>query len=82
MFAEIQSNRVPLCLCILSDDVTMKEVGQAQLRAGELIIIVVVLIMWAGNTFTPKDLSFNQQHSSFSSSSSSCHLNAVTFLNS
>ncbi|KAK2864652.1 hypothetical protein Q7C36_003806 [Tachysurus vachellii] len=30
------------------DDVTMKEVGQAQLRAGELIIIVVVLIMWAG----------------------------------
>ncbi|KAK3524912.1 hypothetical protein QTP86_011515 [Hemibagrus guttatus] len=29
------------------DDVTMKEVGQAQLRAGELIIIVVVLIMWA-----------------------------------
>ncbi|XP_058261331.1 fibronectin type III domain-containing protein 5 isoform X1 [Hemibagrus wyckioides] len=37
-----------LCLCVLSDDVTMKEVGQAQLRAGELIIIVVVLIMWAG----------------------------------
>ncbi|KAK2830105.1 hypothetical protein Q5P01_018036 [Channa striata] len=31
------------------DEVTMKEVGQAaQLRAGELIIIVVVLIMWAG----------------------------------
>lgn len=28
----------------------MEEVGQAaQLRAGELIIIVVVLIMWAGN---------------------------------
>lgn len=27
----------------------MEEVGQAtQLRAGELIIIVVVLIMWAG----------------------------------
>ncbi|XP_048850141.1 fibronectin type III domain-containing protein 5 isoform X2 [Brienomyrus brachyistius] len=31
------------------DEVTMEEVGQAtQLRAGELIIIVVVLIMWAG----------------------------------
>ncbi|CAL8294626.1 unnamed protein product [Arctogadus glacialis] len=30
-------------------EVTMEEVGQsAQLRAGELIIIVVVLIMWAG----------------------------------
>ncbi|TSK28234.1 Fibronectin type III domain-containing protein 5 [Bagarius yarrelli] len=31
-----------------TNDVTMKEVGQAQLRAGELIIIVVVLVMWAG----------------------------------
>lgn len=32
------------------DEVTMEEVGQAaQLRAGELIIIVVVLVMWAGN---------------------------------
>ncbi|XP_059908089.1 fibronectin type III domain-containing protein 5 isoform X3 [Gadus macrocephalus] len=32
-----------------NDEVTMEEVGQsAQLRAGELIIIVVVLIMWAG----------------------------------
>ncbi|XP_077588185.1 fibronectin type III domain-containing protein 5b isoform X2 [Stigmatopora nigra] len=31
------------------DEVTMEEVGQNnQLRAGELIIIVVVLIMWAG----------------------------------
>uniref|UniRef100_A0A3Q2DYC3 Fibronectin type III domain containing 5a n=1 Tax=Cyprinodon variegatus TaxID=28743 RepID=A0A3Q2DYC3_CYPVA len=31
------------------NEVTMEEVGQAtQLRAGELIIIVVVLIMWAG----------------------------------
>ncbi|KAM9708321.1 fibronectin type III domain-containing protein 5b isoform 2-T2 [Menidia menidia] len=31
------------------DEVTMEEVGQSsQLRAGELIIIVVVLIMWAG----------------------------------
>ncbi|XP_042593448.1 fibronectin type III domain-containing protein 5-like isoform X2 [Cyprinus carpio] len=31
------------------DEVTMEEVGQnAQLRAGELLIIVVVLIMWAG----------------------------------
>ncbi|KAF1381350.1 hypothetical protein EPR50_G00151680 [Perca flavescens] len=31
------------------DEVTMEEFGQAaQLRAGELIIIVVVLIMWAG----------------------------------
>ncbi|RVE66316.1 hypothetical protein OJAV_G00106120 [Oryzias javanicus] len=30
------------------DEVTMEEVGQAaQLRAGELIIIVVVLVMWA-----------------------------------
>lgn len=40
-----------VCVCVLSpDEVTMEEVGQAaQLRAGELIIIVVVLIMWAGN---------------------------------
>ncbi|XP_062386216.1 fibronectin type III domain-containing protein 5 [Sardina pilchardus] len=31
------------------DEVTMEEVDQAaQLRAGELIIIVVVLVMWAG----------------------------------
>nr|XP_055075613.1 fibronectin type III domain-containing protein 5 isoform X3 [Misgurnus anguillicaudatus] len=31
------------------DEVTMEEVGQSsQLRAGELIIIVVVLVMWAG----------------------------------
>ncbi|KAL2098828.1 hypothetical protein ACEWY4_005308 [Coilia grayii] len=31
------------------DEITMEEVGQAnQLRAGEIIIIVVVLIMWAG----------------------------------
>ncbi|XP_033982952.1 fibronectin type III domain-containing protein 5 [Trematomus bernacchii] len=31
------------------DEVTMEEVGQStQMRAGELIIIVVVLIMWAG----------------------------------
>ncbi|XP_060780570.1 fibronectin type III domain-containing protein 5 [Neoarius graeffei] len=31
------------------NEVTMEEVGQAsQLRAGELIIIVVVLVMWAG----------------------------------
>uniref|UniRef100_A0AAX7VYP5 Fibronectin type III domain-containing protein n=1 Tax=Astatotilapia calliptera TaxID=8154 RepID=A0AAX7VYP5_ASTCA len=31
------------------DEVTMEEVGDAaQLRAGELIIIVVVLVMWAG----------------------------------
>lgn len=39
------------CVCVPSpDEVTMEEVGQAaQLRAGELIIIVVVLIMWAGN---------------------------------
>lgn len=29
----------------------MEEVGQAaQLRAGELIIIVVVLVMWAGRS--------------------------------
>lgn len=34
---------------IQTDEVTMEEVGQAaQLRAGELIIIVVVLVMWAG----------------------------------
>lgn len=41
----------PSVLCVhASDEVTMEEVGQAaQLRAGELIIIVVVLIMWAGN---------------------------------
>lgn len=41
-------------VCVLPDEVTMKEVGQAaQLRAGELIIIVVVLIMWAGKWFMP-----------------------------
>lgn len=42
---------VCVCVCVLSaDEVTMEEVGQdAQLRAGELIIIVVVLVMWAGN---------------------------------
>ncbi|XP_018621456.1 fibronectin type III domain-containing protein 5 isoform X3 [Scleropages formosus] len=35
------------------EEVTMEEVGQAaQLRAGELIIIVVVLIMWAELTMT------------------------------
>lgn len=35
------------------DEVTMEEVGQTtQLRAGELIIIVVVLIMWAGEVHT------------------------------
>lgn len=44
-----------VCVCVLvcvfsADEVTMEEVGQdAQLRAGELIIIVVVLVMWAGN---------------------------------
>lgn len=39
-----------VCLCVSApDEVTMEEVGQAaQLRAGELIIIVVVLVMWAG----------------------------------
>ena len=32
-----------------TDEVMMEEVDQtAQLRAGELIIIVVVLVMWAG----------------------------------
>lgn len=32
----------------------MEEVGQAaQLRAGELIIIVVVLVMWAGRSSSP-----------------------------
>lgn len=37
-------------MCVSApDEVTMEEVGQAaQLRAGELIIIVVVLVMWAG----------------------------------
>lgn len=36
------------------DEVTMEEVGQSsQLRAGELIIIVVVLIMWAGEGKPP-----------------------------
>lgn len=41
-----------VCECVLSpDEVMMEEFGHAaQLRAGELIIIVVVLIMWAGNT--------------------------------
>ena len=34
------------CVCV--DEVTMEEVDQA-LRAGELLIILVVLIMWAGN---------------------------------
>lgn len=38
-----------IVLTSLSDEVTMEEVDQTtQLRAGELIIIVVVLIMWAG----------------------------------
>lgn len=38
---------------IHTDEVTMEEVGQAaQLRAGELIIIVVVLVMWAGKNVT------------------------------
>lgn len=38
-----------VCLSTTTDEVTMEEVGQTtQLRAGELIIIVVVLIMWAG----------------------------------
>lgn len=37
-------------MCVLCpEEVMMEEVGQAQLRAGELIIIVVVLVMWAGN---------------------------------
>lgn len=36
------------------DEVTMEEVGQSsQLRAGELIIIVVVLVMWAGEGEPP-----------------------------
>lgn len=36
-----------------TDEVTMEEVGQAaQLRAGELIIIVVVLVMWAGKNMS------------------------------
>ena len=36
-----------------TDEVKMEGVGQtAQLRAGELIIIVVVLIMWAGEKWT------------------------------
>ncbi len=34
-----------------TDEVTMEEVGQnPQLRAVEVIIIVVVLIMWAGES--------------------------------
>lgn len=38
-----------------ADEVTMEEVGQStQLRAGELIIIVVVLVMWAGKELCPK----------------------------
>lgn len=32
-----------------ADEVTMKEMGKKdQLRAGEILIIVVVLFMWAG----------------------------------
>lgn len=42
-----------LLLCFLplyADEVTMKEMGDKnqQLRAGEILIIVVVLFMWAG----------------------------------
>ena len=46
------NNEVTVALsCRPADEVTMEEVGQStQLRAGELIIIVVVLIMWAGET--------------------------------
>ncbi|XP_052389383.1 fibronectin type III domain-containing protein 5 isoform X2 [Carassius gibelio] len=50
------------------DEVTMEEVGQAaQLRAGELIIIVVVLVMWAGSIHPSLRLS-----ESFFSLTSSC----------
>lgn len=49
-------NPLPLTVSYIltpADEVTMEEVGQtAQLRAGELIIIVVVLIMWAGEDTT------------------------------
>lgn len=35
--------------CLSSDEVTMKEMGRnQQLRTGEVLIIVVVLFMWAG----------------------------------
>ncbi|XP_063079950.1 fibronectin type III domain-containing protein 5 [Engraulis encrasicolus] len=41
--------RTPAAAEANKDEITMEEVGQAnQLRAGEIIIIVVVLIMWAG----------------------------------
>ncbi len=44
-----QTLRETYCSLTPLDEVTMEEVGQTtQLRAGELIIIVVVLIMWAG----------------------------------
>lgn len=56
------ADSVFVCFLYL-EEVTMEEVGQAaQLRAGELIIIVVVLVMWAGNiplqhcTFITADL--------------------------
>lgn len=41
-------------MCFLSpDEVNREEMEQAvQLRVGELIIIVVVLVMWAGNSTT------------------------------
>ena len=65
-FSIFDSTLLTLCLCVFSlslDEVTMEEVEQAaQLRAGELIIIVVVLVMWAGNiplqhcTFITADL--------------------------
>lgn len=67
-----------LCMCLAlkicewavivwihTDEVTMEEVGQAaQLRAGELIIIVVVLVMWAGKNVT-SDQAVSRWESSF-----------------
>lgn len=42
----------------------MEEVGQAaQLRAGELIIIVVVLVMWAGrSSSSPWHIHLSETH--------------------
>ncbi|POI27148.1 hypothetical protein CIB84_009102 [Bambusicola thoracicus] len=39
-----------ICLSLCADEVTMKEMAKKnqQLRAGEILIIVVVLFMWAG----------------------------------
>lgn len=62
-----------VCVCLSPDEVTMEEVGQAaQLRAGELIIIVVVLIMWAGNIPLQQSTFVTTDHSPMSLGQISC----------